>query len=245
MNFSSVPAKRNPVLRQKFSSWREKSEAARIRSSPNPRGSVNACRKRHTISSGFKACKTNTLQRDNNAPLTSKEGFSVVAPMSKILPFSTKGKNASCCALLKRWISSTKRMVFSPNRRFFSACSITCLISLIPLVTAEKSINVDFVLPAIMRASVVFPTPGGPQKIMDPILSLSIRRRRTFPSPSKCVCPTNSSSVRGRNRAASGRSDSCQNIDCCSIALLSVFSKQQSFKALLCRLSVHPSEKKI
>ena len=46
-----------------------------------------------------------------SAELISKEGFSVVAPMRMMLPFSTKGRKASCCALLKRWISSTNRMV--------------------------------------------------------------------------------------------------------------------------------------
>ena len=44
----------------------------------------------------------NVLQRDNNAELISNEGFSVVAPMRVILPCSTYGKKASCCALLKR-----------------------------------------------------------------------------------------------------------------------------------------------
>ena len=34
-------------------------------------------------------------------PLISNEGFSVVAPIKMMLPFSTKGRNASCCALLK------------------------------------------------------------------------------------------------------------------------------------------------
>ena len=74
-------------------------------------------------------------------------------------------------------------MVFEPNRLPFSASSITCLISFIPLVTAEKSMKLALVLPAIMRASVVLPTPGGPQNIIEPILSLSISLRNTFPSP--------------------------------------------------------------
>ena len=77
--------------------------------------------------------------------MTSKDGFSVVAPMSRMLPFSTKGRKASCCALLKRWISSTNRMVFSPKRRLSSAFCMTCRISLMPLVTAEKSMNADLV----------------------------------------------------------------------------------------------------
>jgi len=43
--------------------------------------------------------------------MTSKDGFSVVAPMRMIVPFSTCGRKASCWALLNRWISSTKRRV--------------------------------------------------------------------------------------------------------------------------------------
>ena len=73
-----------------------------------------------------------------------------------------------------------------------------------PLVTAEKSIKAALVLLAIIRASVVLPTPGGPQKIMEEIWSLSIKRRRTLPLPKRCVCPTYSSRVWGRSRAASG-----------------------------------------
>lgn len=61
-----------------------------------------------------------------------------------------------------------------------------------------------FGLPAMMRASVVLPTPGGPQKIMEEMRSFSISRRSTLPSPNRCCWPTNSSSVRGRRRAASG-----------------------------------------
>ena len=43
--------------------------------------------------------------------MTSKYGFSVVAPMSVIVPSSTCGRSASCWALLKRWISSMNRTV--------------------------------------------------------------------------------------------------------------------------------------
>ena len=107
------------------------------------------------------------MQRDSSAALISKDGFSVVAPMRMMLPFSTNGRNASCCALLKRWISSTNSSVLSPIARAFSARCMTSLISLIPLVTALKSTKFACVLPAIRRASVVLPTPGGPQKIMD------------------------------------------------------------------------------
>jgi hypothetical protein len=48
-----------------------------------------------------------TCARDNKAAFNSNEGFSVVAPTNKIVPSSINGKNPSCWALLKRWISST------------------------------------------------------------------------------------------------------------------------------------------
>ena len=189
---------------------------------PKPRGSVSARESREVRSAVVSACRTNTLQRDKSAPLTSNDGFSVVAPIKMMLPFSTKGRKASCCALLKRWISSTNTIVRSPKRRLSSACCMTCLISLMPLVTAEKSMNVALVWFAMMRASVVLPTPGGPQKIMEEIWSCSIRRRSTLPGPSRWVWPTNSESVCGRSRAASGRVLSPPNRVCCSIARTSL-----------------------
>ena len=65
--------------------------------------------------------------------MTSNDGFSVVAPMSTMSPASTRGRKASCCALLKRWISSTKTIVRRPVvRRRRSASAITSLISLMP-----------------------------------------------------------------------------------------------------------------
>ena len=50
-------------------------------------------------------------QRDSSAELTSKKGFSVVAPISTTRPSSTAGSSVSCWALLKRWISSRKKIV--------------------------------------------------------------------------------------------------------------------------------------
>ncbi len=138
------------------------------------------------MSCSVNACSTNTLHLDKRAELISKEGFSVVAPIKMMLPFSTYGKKASCCALLKRWISSTNTIVLSPIIRSLSARFMTSLISLIPLVTALKSINDARVICAMILASVVFPTPGGPQNIMEDIISLSSIRRRTFPFPSRC-----------------------------------------------------------
>ena len=58
---------------------------------------------------------------------------------------------------------------------------------------------------AMILARVVLPTPGGPQKIMELASSRSIWTRRGLPGPMRCSWPTNSSSVRGRMRSASGR----------------------------------------
>src|SRR2546429_2388878 len=56
----------------------------------------------------------------------------------------------------------------------------------------------------MMRASVVFPEPGGPQKMHEATSPRRINSPRALPGPSSCSWPRNSSSVRGRIRAASG-----------------------------------------
>src|SRR3989338_8134219 len=55
--------------------------------------------------------KTKTRQRESKGLITSKEGFSVVAPKSVIRLFSTYGNKASCWALFHRCISSINRIV--------------------------------------------------------------------------------------------------------------------------------------
>ena len=185
--------------------------------SPKPRGSARARRSRAVMSSSARALRTKTLQRDRRALLTSKDGFSVVAPIRMIDPFSTKGRNASCCALLKRWISSTKTMVRLPVLACASACFMTSRISLMPLVTAEKSMNEAQVRRAITRAKVVLPTPGGPQKIIEGVRSASIMERRALPGPIWWDWPTTSSREAGRIRSARGRASSAtsSNRECC------------------------------
>ena len=58
--------------------------------------------------------KTSTRARDNSAALSSKDGFSVVAPTRMTVPSSMTGRKESCCARLKRWISSTNSSVWRP-----------------------------------------------------------------------------------------------------------------------------------
>ena len=57
---------------------------------------------------------TSTWQRDSSAPFSAKDGFSVVAPTRVTVPSSTTGRKPSCCARLKRWISSTNSSVPCP-----------------------------------------------------------------------------------------------------------------------------------
>ena len=99
------------------------------------------------------------------------------------------GRKASCWALLKRWISSTKRMVREPRWEAFSASTMTCLISFMPERTAENSMKVAWVRRAMILARVVLPTPGGPQKIMEAGSSFSMARRRGLPGPRRCCWP--------------------------------------------------------
>ena len=60
------------------------------------------------------------------------------------------------------------------------------------------------VVSAMILASVVLPTPGGPQKIIELASSRSICTRSGLPGPTRCSWPTNSSRLRGRMRSASG-----------------------------------------
>src|SRR6266581_3511418 len=85
--------------------------------------------------------------------MTSNAGFSVVAPISVIRPSSTAGSTASCCALLKRWISSRKRIVrwpCAPSRS--RARAITSRTCETVADTAESSSNAAPVMPATILA---------------------------------------------------------------------------------------------
>ena len=130
---------------------------------------------------------TNTLDRDSSAAFTSNDGFSVVAPTRTMSPASTRGRKASCCALLKRWISSMKRMVRRPSRRrAASASAITALMSLMPASTALKATKCACVVAASMRARVVLPVPGGPQRMIDCSASRSMASRSGLPGATRC-----------------------------------------------------------
>src|SRR5437870_9516661 len=137
--------------------------------------------------------------------MTSKDGFSVVAPMNVSKPRSTKGRKASCCALLKRCTSSTKRIVCRPDcASAASACATASRISLTPASTAEMERKSALNASAINRASVVLPVPGGPQRIIECGLPEAKATASALPGPSRCRWPMTSASVFGRSRSASG-----------------------------------------
>ena len=174
--------------------------------SPRPRSGSAIARWRMSSRWGCsRGWSTTTFERESSAALTSNDGFSVVAPMSTMSPASTRGRKASCCALLKRWISSTKTIVRCPlDRRRSSAAVMTILMSLMPAITALKGTNRARVASAMMRASVVLPVPGGPQRTSEWSRSRSTASRSGVPGPRSASWPTSSSSVRGRIRSASG-----------------------------------------
>ena len=58
-----------------------------------------------------------------------------------------------------------------------------------------------------MLAMVVFPTPGGPHKIMEGILPVAIAFFIIPFGPTKCSCPMRSSNREGRIRSAKGGSE--------------------------------------
>src|SRR3954453_15813149 len=100
-----------------------------------------------------------------------------------------------------------KTIVLEPREpRALRASSISALMSLIDVLVAEnwtKRARVDL---AMIRASFVFPEPGGPQKIMDGMRSLSMALRRKRPSPRRSCRPTMSAREEGRRRSGRGAS---------------------------------------
>ena len=106
---------RDEVRRRRRRSGRRRRPVRARRRARAPRPS-SARRTTAPTSSSVSGSSRQTRIRDRSAELTSKYGFSVVAPMSVTVPSSTCGRSASCWALLKRWISSRNRIVRVPCR---------------------------------------------------------------------------------------------------------------------------------
>ena len=173
---------------------------------PRPRSlSCNACFRIAMMFSSVSGFNDNTVDLEIRALLTSKKGFSVVAPIRMTVPSSTCGRSASCCILLKRWISSTKSttLPFGVRIGFFASSTIR-LISETPAVTALIRSNLADVVWAMRRASAVLPVPGGPKRMMEDRRSASIILLSIFPSPRICSWPIYSDKERGAMRNAKG-----------------------------------------
>ena len=129
----------------------------------------------------------------------------MVAPIRLTVPFSTQGSKASCWAVLKRCTSSMNRIV----RRLWwasrsRAASTSARRSFTPASTALRLLKWARVLPAMIRAKVVLPVPGGPCRIRFPTRSAAMARRSRRPGPRIASWPTKSSRLRGRIRSARG-----------------------------------------
>ena len=144
--------------------WRRASSAARMLLWPSPRsGSFKARRSNCIRSSSERGCNSKICERETSGELMKKKGLWVVAPMSRTIPASTSGNNTSCCALLKRWISSMNRMVDWPLfAKRLAAPESTRRISATFDSTPLNRSNLFFVWRAMIWASDVLPVPGGP-----------------------------------------------------------------------------------
>ena len=158
--------------------------------------------------------KVRTLARDRRAALSSKLGFSVVAPTRMTVPSSMTGRKLSCWARLNRWISSTNSRVWRPSMRRRRALSNTFFRSATPEKIAEICSKARPASPESSRATVVLPVPGGPQKIIEPSEPEAIMRASTPSSPVRCSWPVTSARFFGRRRSASGRR-SAISLDIC------------------------------
>ena len=145
-----------------------------------------------------------TRARDSSAEFSSKAGFSVVAPIRVSVPSSTKGRKASCCALLKRCTSSTNSTHWRPAARSARPAATASRMALTPSITADRDSMRLCAAAHSRRARVVLPTPGGPHRIMECSGCASRQRRRGLPGASRWLWPTKSSARAGRSSAARG-----------------------------------------
>ena len=120
------------------------------------------------------------------------------------MPSSTRGNNPSCWALLNRCTSSTNSSVRAPASRRLPARSNTLRRSATPSNTAEIGSNSMPASAASRRAMVVFPVPGGPQKMIEASSPPSSIRRSRPCGPRSASWPTTSDRSFGRSSSASG-----------------------------------------
>lgn len=152
--------------------------------------------------------------------MTVKLGFSVVAPMRVMMPFSTHGRRTSCCDFDQRWISSRNSIVCRQSVKFFCALAMIRTTSSFFDRTPDRWKNSASREFAMTRARLVFPHPGGHQKSIDGMRPAWINVYIGLPLAMRCACPTRSSSFSGRRRDASGVID-VEKSDCIIIKIIS------------------------
>ncbi len=139
--------------------------------------------------------------------MIAKNGFCVVAPSRMTAAFLDVGQQhvllgaVEVVQLIDEENGPLARLSSSSTRASWSISRT----SLMPAATALSGQNRQRVCKAMTCAREVLPQPGGPWKISEPSRSAASSRRNSLSGPRKCSWPTNSSSVRGRMRAASGK----------------------------------------
>ena len=109
-------------------------------------------------------------------------GFSVVAPIRIIRPFSRCGRRKSCFTLSNRWISSSSKITVP----LILASSATICKSFFVSVAAFSFRKAYLVEPAIALAMLVLPVPGGPYRIIEESIFALTMREMILPGPTRC-----------------------------------------------------------
>ena len=126
--------------------------------------------------------------------------------MSVTVPSSDGGRRLSCWALLSRWISSMKRMVCAPPASSRARAAVDDLPD--PgHALGHRAEGHEHPLRWRWRPggrAWSSRCPAGPRRSSSRARRARWPRGAACPAPSRCSWPTNSSSVRGRMRAASG-----------------------------------------
>jgi hypothetical protein len=112
----------------------------------------------------------------------------VVAPTNVTVPFSTKGRKPSCCARLKRWISSTNSKVDFAGARHVRLRQKPSSGRPRPKTPRRPSKRMP-TASASSRAIVVLPVPGGPHRMIEDSRPAATIRPIAPSGPVRCSCP--------------------------------------------------------
>ena len=134
---------------------------------------------------------SSSSERDSSGEMTENDGFSVVAATRMTQPFSTPGSSASCCALVKRWISSRNKHGRDAVEVAGGHRLLHDLAHVLDAGGDRRELDELRCEPRAMAcARVVLPVPGGPQRMMDaePWLPSASEAKRTSGDPRCSRC---------------------------------------------------------